>query len=106
MIPQEAPQRKGWRAICAVDPSPRPVGVTPQAGGEDPVQSEARHLIACGFAVTFLTPGEKSPCRRGWMLKSQSPAAYEPGQNVGIITGRLSGDLVCADIDDALALKA
>jgi P4 family phage/plasmid primase-like protien len=65
----------------------------------------ARSLRERGFALVWLRPGEKRPKRMGWTESSEEPEAYSPGSNLGLMTGRLSGDLVCVDLDspDALA---
>ena len=39
-----------------------------------------------------------------WTRKSCEPKDFFPGCNIGIQTGRLSGDLVCVDIDSQDAL--
>jgi Bifunctional DNA primase/polymerase, N-terminal len=39
-----------------------------------------------------------------WTLSSQEPGDYIEGQNLGVMTGAISGDLVCVDVDDATAL--
>src|SRR5262249_22768561 len=54
---------------------------------------------ARSFALCRLRPGEKRPTYRGWNLKGLSPDEVQPDDNVGISTGRLSGDLVCVDLD-------
>lgn len=57
-----------------------------------------------GFAVCRLRPGEKSPTYAKWNLSSLSPEDFGPGDSIGIVSGRLSGDLVCLDIDCPRAL--
>src|SRR5262249_44009906 len=42
----------------------------------------------------------------GWTLASQEPDDYTTGCNLGVLTGALSGNLVCVDLDspEAIAL--
>jgi hypothetical protein len=58
-----------------------------------------------GLAVCRVSPGEKRPTYKDWTLKSLEPGDFGPDDSIGIISGRLSGDLVCVDIDyfEALA---
>lgn len=58
-----------------------------------------------GLAVAAIRPGEKVPGYRGWTRRSLEPQDFCPGAQVGLMPGRLSGDLVCVDLDspDALA---
>jgi hypothetical protein len=58
-----------------------------------------------GFATAKIRPGEKQPAYRGWNLRSLEPEDFAPGDNLAILTGRLSGDLVCVDLDSARALE-
>jgi hypothetical protein len=69
------------------------------------VQEMAAWLRQRRFAITFLRPGEKRPTRKGWTLASQEPADHVPGSNLGVMTGALSGGLVCVDLDSADALR-
>src|SRR4051812_45048439 len=66
----------------------------------------AAQLRDRGFAVTWLDGGTKRPHHREWTAASQEPDDYRPGDMLGLMTGRLSGDLVCVDLDspEALAL--
>jgi hypothetical protein len=52
-----------------------------------------------GFALARLRPGEKQPTDLAWTRKSCEPSDYSDGCNIGVQSGRLSGDLVCVDID-------
>lgn len=58
-----------------------------------------------GLAICAIPAGEKRPIRKNWNRQSCEPKDIPAGWNVGIQTGRLSGDLVCVDIDchEALA---
>src|SRR4051794_2673411 len=57
-----------------------------------------------GFGIVWLVGGEKKPTRRGWTLKSQEVGDYSPGANLGLMTGVVSGDLVCIDLDSPQAV--
>lgn len=59
-----------------------------------------------GLAVCRVKLGEKRPTYKDWTLKSLEPGDFGPDDSIGIISGRLSGDLVCVDIDcfEALAV--
>lgn len=58
-----------------------------------------------GLAVAAIRPGEKVPGYRGWTQRSLEPQDFRPGDQVGLMPGGLSGDLVCVDLDsqDAVA---
>jgi P4 family phage/plasmid primase-like protien len=58
-----------------------------------------------GFGIVFIRPGEKRPMRRGWTLKSEEPDDYIEGSQLSILTGQLSGNLVCVDLDSPEALR-
>ncbi|HEY7315154.1 MAG TPA: hypothetical protein VH643_37755 [Gemmataceae bacterium] len=57
-----------------------------------------------GLAVCRLRPGEKTPTYRRWNCFSLSADDFGPSDSLGIIAGRLSGDIVCVDIDCTQAL--
>lgn len=57
-----------------------------------------------GLAIVSIRPGEKLPGYAGWTLQSLEPHDFRRGDQVGLILGRLSGDLVCVDLDSAGAL--
>src|SRR4051794_29134550 len=59
-----------------------------------------------GFALARIKPGKKRPTNKGWTRHSADPASFTERNGIGIQSGRLSGDLVCVDLDsqDALAL--
>jgi hypothetical protein len=63
----------------------------------------AAKLRTRGFGIVWLKPGEKRPKRRGWTTKSQEPGDYRPGDNLGLLTGAISGNLVILDLDSAEA---
>jgi putative DNA primase/helicase len=67
------------------------------------MKEAAAALRQRGIGIVWLRPGEKILKRPGWSLASQEPGDYTPGSNLGILTGRLSGDLVCVDLDSAMA---
>src|SRR5919112_604968 len=64
-----------------------------------PLVEAAAALRARGCAIVWLRPGEKRPRRRGWNRSGQEPGDYRPGDNLGLLCGRLSEDLVCVDLD-------
>jgi P4 family phage/plasmid primase-like protien len=66
---------------------------------EEAMKKAARSLRESGIAIVWLEPGEKRPKRPDWTLKSQETDDYRPGNNLGVLCGRLSGDLVCVDPD-------
>lgn len=63
---------------------------------------EYRHR---GFAVTAIRQGEKRPSSPGWTRSSLEVDDFRPGDQVGLLCGRLSGDLICVDLDSAIALE-
>jgi P4 family phage/plasmid primase-like protien len=69
------------------------------------MQEAAAELRRRGFGIVWLRPGEKRPTAIGWTKKSQEPDDYRDGDNLGILTGRLSGDVVCVDLDGVDALR-
>jgi P4 family phage/plasmid primase-like protien len=69
------------------------------------MKEAAAALRQRGFGITWIRPGEKRPRRNGWQLASQEPEDYTEGANLSILTGRLSGDLVCVDLDSPQALE-
>lgn len=79
----------------------------PQPG----IQTAAADLIARGFAVCRLLPGEKRPTYPGWTTRSLAPDDFGPGDNIGVLGGWLSDGgrpghaLVIIDLDhpDAVA---
>lgn len=72
--------------------------------GIDPA-TQAHDLRARGYGIVWLLPGEKNPTRKGWTLSSQEPDDYRSGNNLGLMTGRVSGDLVCVDLDAPAAIE-
>lgn len=65
----------------------------------------ARELRARGIGIVWILPNEKRPTEEGWTKRSQEPEDYTPGANLGILTGRLSRDLVCVDLDAQAAIQ-
>src|SRR5262249_39694612 len=74
--------------------------------GMNDVQKWAKEYRARGFALARIKPGQKKPRYKGWTLRSFHPEGFRETDSIGILGGRLSGDLVCVDIDnyDALAV--
>ncbi len=58
-----------------------------------------------GLAICRLKPGEKNPTYKKWTLSSLSAKDFGPADSIGVISGRLSDDLVCLDIDCPRALE-
>ena len=58
-----------------------------------------------GLAVVRVQPGEKRPTDPGWNLRSLEPDDFRECDLVGIQGGRLSGDVVCVDLDGPKALQ-
>jgi len=58
-----------------------------------------------GLGVCKLRPGEKRPTYAKWNRFSLPPERFGPGDSIGLLSGRLSDDLVCVDIDCVKALE-
>ncbi|MFM7150433.1 MAG: bifunctional DNA primase/polymerase, partial [Gemmataceae bacterium] len=69
------------------------------------VQETHQQLEAQGFALVFITPGERNPMVKGWNTRHHPFEEYQQGQNLGILPGALSGGLVCIDIDEPSLLS-
>lgn len=63
----------------------------------------ARHYVARGWRVVAIPPGSKAPVDPGWpnrvIAAADLPRLFGHGENVGIILGAPSGDLVDVDLD-------
>jgi P4 family phage/plasmid primase-like protien len=72
---------------------------------ERTVQEWAIEYRQRGFAICRLLPGGKDLKAKGWSTKSAEPGDLLDQDNLGILTGVLSGNLVCIDLDatDAVA---
>lgn len=70
------------------------------------IRSAAREYRQRGFAVCRIEPGEKQPKYRKWNQRSLEPEDFAESDNIGIISGKLSRNLMCVDLDsaDAVAL--
>jgi Bifunctional DNA primase/polymerase, N-terminal len=68
------------------------------------IQESGREYTRRGFGICKLEPAEKRPSYRKWNLSSFDPDRLTNQMNIGIQGGRLSGDLVCIDIDSVEAL--
>lgn len=66
---------------------------------------QAAEYIRRGFGVCRIRRGEKRPAYKKWNLESLTPEDFEGDDNIGLLTGRLSGDLVCVDLDSPEALR-
>lgn len=66
----------------------------------DEMVRAATELRQAGYALCRIPVSEKRPVDDGWQLKSCEPEDFSVGQwQIGIITGPLSGGLVCVDVD-------
>jgi hypothetical protein len=70
------------------------------------VRRWSEEYIARGIAVARIVPGQKRPTDKGWTHRSRRPDEFAAGDGIGLMTGALSGQLVCLDLDspEALAL--
>ena len=69
------------------------------------VREWARVYQERGLGICKLRPGKKLPQYKGWNRRSLLPERFRPGDGIGLLSGRLSGDLVCVDIDCLKALE-
>jgi hypothetical protein len=70
-----------------------------------PIVEAAAALRARGHGIVWLRPGRKKPSTKDWTKCSREPSDYRVGFELGLMTGRLSGDLVCVDLDGPDALE-
>lgn len=74
-----------------------------------PARSAAAQLVAAGFAVCRIEPGQKNPTYRRWPTGTIGPEDIGPGDGIGIVCGPLSGTpghaLVCIDLDSLAAVR-
>lgn len=70
----------------------------------NPIQAAAERFLARGWGVVRIPRGEKLPVQKQWNRRSARAVDFAPTDNIGILYGRLSGDLVCVDIDSAEVL--
>src|SRR5205823_2829593 len=68
------------------------------------IQEWAAEYRKRGLAICRLRPGEKKPMYKAWTQSSLEPEDFGPDDNIGILSGRLSSDIVCVDIDCQEAL--
>lgn len=85
-----------------VDPYATGPGLPP--GHCERLQAAVEDYHARGIAVVPIGLGEKVPKHRGWNLQDHDADEFTARHNVGILTGALSGDLVCVDLDDGTVL--
>jgi hypothetical protein len=75
----------------------------------DPVVGDITALVRLyrqrGWGVCRLRPGEKRPTYQGWSMCSLEEADFQVGDGVGLLTGWISSDLVCIDLDSEAALQ-
>src|SRR4051812_34728492 len=69
------------------------------------IKKWAREYRSMGLALARIKPGEKRPTDRKWTLRSKEPDEFRDDDSIGIQSGRLSGDVVCLDIDNVQALE-
>lgn len=63
----------------------------------------AQGLRNDGLGIVWLA--DKEPVAKQWPLASKEPEDYRSGLNLGILTGKLSGDAVCVDLDSLGVLE-
>jgi hypothetical protein len=68
------------------------------------VEAARRHRSK-PYGIVWLRPGEKYPKVLGWTTRSMEPEEYNPGSNIGLMTGWISGNLVCVDLDHPSVLE-
>ena len=56
-----------------------------------------------GWALVRLKPRDKMPIGSGWQKAGHPPAAFRPEDNVGVLLGQASGNLLDLDLDSAEA---
>src|SRR5688572_22757266 len=66
----------------------------------------ATAYIESGWAVVPIPPGEKGPRFRNWQNRRFGPSEFKSDDNIGVVLGTASGDLVDVDLDcpEAVAL--
>jgi P4 family phage/plasmid primase-like protien len=69
------------------------------------IYEHAADYIRRGYGVCRIKSGEKRPTYKDWNLKSLYEQDFKEDDNIGLLTGRLSGDLVCVDLDSPDALR-
>ena len=66
-------------------------------------QAYASRYIELGYATIPVPAGVKNPNRRGWEQERYTledvPRCWNNGQNIGLLTGSVSGWLVDVDLD-------
>jgi len=77
---------------------------------ESPVLVAALDYTARGWRVVDMPSGSKAPVRKGWqdlrLTKEDLPKLFAKGENVGILPGAPSGNLIDVDLDAAEAVAA
>jgi hypothetical protein len=69
------------------------------------IRTWARRYRDRGLAVCRIKRGEKRPTYKEWNRYSKEPEDFRGGHNIGLQAGRLSGDIVCVDLDSQEALQ-
>jgi hypothetical protein len=77
---------------------------TPKPPSTPDIIQEAHRLRERGYAIAWLDRTTKRPYRKDWTRESSELCDYAPEDGLGLMCGRLSGDLVCVDIDSPEAL--
>jgi len=80
---------------------------TPPRLDSQAAQRSAADLIAHGYSVCRIQPGEKRPTYPRWATYSIAPSDLEPGDGIGLICGPVSDTLalVCIDLDSRRAVR-
>lgn len=70
----------------------------------------ARGYVRRGWSVVPVPRGQKAPRIAGWqtlrLTESDLPARFSNGENIGILTGEVSGNLIDVDLDAPEAMAA
>ena len=59
----------------------------------------ARAYLARGWQPVRVPPGRKGPVDQGWQTRQWQPGDFGADDNIGVILGPRSGDLVDVDLD-------
>lgn len=68
-------------------------------------QQWAKEYMRRGYAIARIRENQKRPTDKGWTTRSAHPDEFRESDNLGIMCGRLSQDLVCIDIDNHAVLE-
>jgi hypothetical protein len=77
----------------------------PQSLAPHSLREWAKIYRCRGWAIVPIRAGEKRPTARLWTRHSFEPEDFDDTDSIGIQSGCLSGNLVCIDLDDMLAVE-